>query len=77
MKPAADQLVQAIIDANQQRLSMISYMPPSNQSEIAVSYLRHLIDSLAQNIPGVTDYLSVRLGIIQEDIKRIEHTTQE
>jgi 3-deoxy-D-arabino-heptulosonate 7-phosphate (DAHP) synthase len=74
----ADQLVQGIIDANQDRL-VLTLGPdvPMDHDTLAARYLHRLMVNLAQSVPGVTDYLTRRLEIIQLDVKRIVDTQTE
>jgi hypothetical protein len=72
----SEQLVQAVIDANRDRLSvMLAPHATVDLVQIERDYLLNLVSALAESYPEVTEYLVMRERIIREDIDRIVDIT--
>lgn len=74
----AEQLAQAVLDANQDRLTvMLKPYATVDLVQIERDYLLHLVVVLAKDYPEVAEYLVMRERIIREDIDRIVDITRE
>ena len=72
----SEQLVQAVLEANQDRLKVMLH-PDARVDLVQIErdYLCHLVSALAESYPEVTEYLVMRERIIREDIDRIVDIT--
>lgn len=74
----SEQLIQAVMVANQDRLNMMLRPHASvDLVQIERDYLFHLVSALAESFPEVADYLVARERIIRQDINRIVDITAE
>ena len=74
----SEQLVQAVLAANQDRLGVMLH-PDARVDLVQIErdYLFHLVSALAEAYPEVAEYLVMRERIIREDIDRIVDITRE
>ena len=72
----SEQLVQAVLVANQDRLKVMLH-PDARVDLVQIErdYLCHLVSVLAEDYPEVAEYLVMRERIIREDIDRIVDLT--
>lgn len=74
----SEQLVQAVLEANQDRLKVMLH-PDARVDLVQIErdYLCHLVSTLAEAYPEVTEYLVMRERFIREEIDRIVDITRE